>query len=199
MFKISKHSFPKTHSRIMDNEWWITGLEESKDESISKDSFLPIRNNVGITPSGYENSVIVQEDFFSIDKHFNRIRNIFLAPIFILFLSTAFPLAGLLLIPYPIYIFYSFLVSMDLRGRHLASGFFIGNLLLLPSSFFLGQGNDNFIIGLFIPLAYIFYLPYAIGSTSLAHKKASIGMFYGIISGVVILYPIAFMVFWLLN
>ena len=182
----------------MDNEWWITGLEISKDESKSIDTSFPIQDNFDTITSRNENSVMVQEDFYSIDKHFNRIRNIFLAPIFILIISAGFPPAGLLLIPYPIYIFYSFLVSMDLRGKHLALGFFIGNLLLTPSFMLLGQGDlDNFYTGLLFPLAYIFYLPFAIGSTSLAHKKASIGMFYGIIFGVVILLPITFLFFWI--
>ena len=182
----------------MDNEWWITGLEISKDESKSIDTSFPIQDNFDTITSRNENSVMVQEDFFPIDKHFNRIRNIFLAPIFILIISTGFPPAGLLLIPYPIYIFYSFLVSMDLRGKHLALGFFIGNLLLIPSSMTLAQGDlDNFYITFWFPLAYIFYLPFAIGSTSLAHKKASIGMFYGIIFGVVILLPISSLFFWI--
>ena len=136
----------------MDNQWWITGLEESEvtSESIKSPESGPMRWNRAtfrLEPIERKKIVMVGEDFFSIDEHFHRIRNIILAPILILFLSAIFPPIALLMILYPIYIFYSFLNSMNLKGKNLALGFLIGNLLLFPASITLIQSEsfDDFI------------------------------------------------------
>ena len=187
----------------MDNQWWITGLEESEvtSESIKSPESGPMRWNRAtfrLEPIERKKIVMVGEDFFSIDEHFHRIRNIILAPILILFISAIFPPIALLMILYPIYIFYSFLISMNLNGKNLALGFLIGNLLLFPASITLIQMEsfDDFIATLFLPLVYFLYLLYALDSTSTGHKITSIGMFYGILFGLAILLPISLLI-WL--
>lgn len=85
---------------------------------------------------------------------------------------------------------------MNLKGKNLALGFLIGNLLLFPASITLIQMEsfDDFIFTLFLPLVYFLYLLYALDSTSTGHKITSIGMFYGILFGLVILLPISLLV-----
>ncbi|MAV44462.1 MAG: hypothetical protein CMA30_08330 [Euryarchaeota archaeon] len=174
----------------MDNQWWITGLDESTDDSKATKLSNPIPDNFDYLSSRRNNLVMVGEEFFLIDEHFNRIRNIFLAPIFILAISVIIPPAAALLLFYPIYIIYSFLVSMDLKGKHLALGFLMGNLLFLPAIINIIQWNLNAIgITFLIPFSYVFYLLFALDSDSIGHKKAAIGMFYGIIFGAIICLP----------
>jgi hypothetical protein len=175
----------------MDNQWWITGLEESKGGSKATMLSVPIPENFDNISSRRNNSVMVGEDFFLIDEHFKRIRNIFLAPILILAISAIIPPAAVLLLAYPIYIFYSFMVSMDLKGKHLALGFLMGNLLFIPAIINIIQWNlDAIGITLLIPISYVFYLLFALDSDSIGHKKAAIGMFYGILFGAIICIPL---------
>jgi len=176
----------------MDNQWWVTGLDESKDDSRETKLSIPIPDNFDYLSSTRNNTVMVGEDFFSIDEHFNRIRNIFLAPIFILMISAIMPPAVVLLLAYPIYIFYSFMVSMDLKGKHLALGFLMGNLLWFPAIINIIQWSvSGPAVGItfLIPLSYVFYLVFALDSDSIGHKKAAIGMFYGILLGAIICIP----------
>ena len=179
------------------DEWWITGLEEAERESQSPKSTIPTIDNFSHR-SFDKISDNLEGNFYNIDEHFRRIRNIILAPFAILFLSAFVPPAAILVIIYPIYMFYSFLVTYnELRGKNLAFGFLIGNLLFLPASVsaFRTWVYDNPfsdfsspLILLFIPLSYIFYLLFALDSDSDVHKKTSIGMFYGILFGIIIFF-----------
>ena len=180
------------------DEWWITGLEEAERESQSPKSTIPTIDNFVHGSFDKKISDNLEGNFYNIDEHFRRIRNIILAPFAILFLSAFVPPAAILVIIYPIYMFYSFLVTYnELRGKNLVFGFLIGNLLLLPASasaFRTWVYDNPFsdfsspLILLFIPLSYIFYLLFALDSNSDVHKKTSIGMFYGILFGIIIFF-----------
>ena len=180
------------------DEWWITGLEEAERESQSPKSTISTIDNFAYRSFDKKLSDNLEGNFYNIDEHFRRIRNIILAPFAILFLSAFVPPAAILVIIYPIYMFYSFLVTYnELRGKNLAFGFLIGNLLFLPASasaFRTWVYDNPFsdfsspLILLFIPLSYIFYLLFALDSNSDVHKKTSIGMFYGILFGIIIFF-----------
>ena len=180
------------------DEWWITGLEEAERESQSPKSTISTIDNFAHRSFDKKLSDNLEGNFYNIDEHFRRIRNIILAPFAILLLSAFVPPAAILVIIYPIYMFYSFLVTYnELRGKNLVFGFLIGNLLLLPASasaFRTWVYDNPFsdfsspLILLFIPLSYIFYLLFALDSNSDVHKKTSIGMFYGILFGIIIFF-----------
>lgn len=182
------------------DEWWITGLEEAEREPQSPKSTISTIDN--FAHRSFEKRITdnLEGNFYNIDEHFRRIRNIILAPFAILFLSAFVPPAAILVIFYPIYMFYSFLVTYnELRGKNLAFGFLIGNLLFLPASAsaFRAWVYDNPfsdfsspLILLFIPLSYIFYLLFALDTNSDVHKKTSIGMFYGILFGIIIFFVV---------
>ena len=85
---------------------------------------------------------------------------------------------------------------MDLKGKHLALGFLMGTLLWFPAIINIIQwsvsGPDVETaagITFLIPLSYVFYLVFALDSDSIGHKKAAIGMFYGILLGAIICIP----------
>ena len=180
------------------DEWWITGLEEAERESQSPKSTISTIDNFVHRSFDKKITDNLEGNFYNIDEHFRRIRNIILAPFAILLLSAFVPPAAILVIIYPIYMFYSFLVTYnELRGKNLVFGFLIGNLLLLPASasaFRTWVYDNPFsdfsspLILLFIPLSYIFYLLFALDSNSDVHKKTSIGMFYGILFGIIIFF-----------
>ncbi len=180
------------------DEWWFTGLEEAERESQSPKSTISTIDNFAHRSFDKKLSDNLEGNFYNIDEHFRRIRNIILAPFAILLLSAFVPPAAILVIIYPIYMFYSFLVTYnELRGKNLVFGFLIGNLLLLPASasaFRTWVYDNPFsdfsspLILLFIPLSYIFYLLFALDSNSDVHKKTSIGMFYGILFGIIIFF-----------
>ena len=194
----------------MAGEWWLN--EESPTPKV-EDSSPPLppppNPNIRSKPESLAWKVVDTSEEDILDLHYTRIKNIVLALFAMAFLTAIFPPAIVLILPYGIYVFYSFISAIDrLRGTMLIWGFLTPILLTLPAAISLARhlalydgcigiggwecsnydssGPDfNGYLCLLPILGVLSFLP---PMSEISRGSMVVGMFYGLIMSVIVIF-----------
>ena len=125
----------------MAEEWW---LPEEPTGSKAEDSATPLPSSgtppIQSNPESLVWDVRKSSEEKILDIHYTRIKKIVLALFAMVFLTAIFPPAIVLVLPYGMYVFYSFISAIDrLRGTMLMWGFLTPILLTLPAAISLAR------------------------------------------------------------
>ena len=194
----------------MAGEWWLN--EESptpKVEDSSPPLPLPPNPNIRSKPESLAWKVVDTSEEDILDLHYTRIKKIVLALFAMAFLTAIFPPAIVLILPYGIYVFYSFISAIDrLRGTMLIWGLLTPILLTLPAAISLARhlalydgcigiggwecsnydssGPDfNGYLCLLPILGVLSFLP---PMSEISRGSMVVGMFYGLIMSVIVIF-----------
>ena len=125
----------------MAEEWWLP--EEPPTPKVD-DSVPPLpqppNSQIRSKPESLAWEVVDTSEEKILDIHYTRIKKIVLALFAMAFLTAIFPPAIVLVLPYGIYVFYSFISAIDrLRGTMFIWGFLSPILLTLPAAISLAR------------------------------------------------------------
>ena len=194
----------------MAEEWWLT--EESPTPKVEDPAppLPPLPNpHIRNKPESLAWEVVDTSEEGILDLHYTRIKWICFGFPFIGLLTSIFPPAFVLALPYGLYVFYCFISAIDrLRGTMLMWGFLTPILLTLPAAFSLGihlalyygciaiggwecynydsSGPD--FNGRLCLLPVLGALPFLLPISELTRGSLLVGMFYGLIMSLIALF-----------